>query len=1313
MSDKYENFNDEQRKAIFASTFEDVLIAAGAGSGKTKTLSVRVNKLMEEGQLKPSEILVLTFTNNAAHEMKERIIATFNKDNPIGAEMLSSHIQTFDSFSAYLVSKYAGKLGISDKISLADENVIASKTQELLDEVLDEYYKSPILKEKLFNSIKKFNSVDERNTKKVVLDLKKRLEGMLPVNKENFINHYDETFNNREFFDKCVFEYASYYKKQIELVLREAFINYKYFDEIQTRGDVAIKDAFDDIRIFSCDIGLLPFDESAYDIYQAVLKCYKKDGYEFIKECKNLYLNNTFSIKRKIDTPSLAAYKTIRTLFSSKQSPFALVSSLSDDLDFEFEKYMSFKDDIKLLFEIISKLEAKLDDYKKISNSFTFSDISIMALNLMTHPKYKDVAEEVRNQFKYIMVDEYQDTNDFQEAFINSLLEPKDDGTCSHLFCVGDAKQAIYGFRNSKVELFRARQGQYSKGKENQYVIDMNKNYRSGPGLLKDINYIFKYYMTLNHGGIDFNVSSEQLDYDYKVNLYKEPYDNFHVKRIVAEDSKDDDREPIKWEIYAIIHDIKTKIESGYQVYDRGSEPHIRPCTYSDFAILMRVTKGYQHYIDAFKEAGIPLNNKIKTNLYEVDPIIVIQSLIDLVCYRKYGIEVDVKHLFASVMRSYLYCYSDNDLFAYLTSESLDMILESELIKKIDQFILDNEESSLSETYQNLITSFEIITKLYRLDSVDDVISKVESLHSMILAQEASGDDLKDLMILFKNIDRYNLDLSSETVLSVNNAVDLMTIHGSKGLERKIVYMPYSFNKKTGGNPMAAADYKFSEQYGILLPYYNYDPNKVDENGNVVPVTFKTIPQLAFELNSNVGDEEINEHVRLFYVALTRAENTLYIVGDPDENDDACKKDENLYGMLSYLPHYPKVNKEFIEGKIKKGVISQDQYNDYLSIVDCVKNGLLRFTQDELGKSNYKIYRQLYDSLLTKKMNEIVSKCLASLETSIFVDYLNQFESGDKDILAKFYAAIVLGENVKTYDELEKLINEGTDYYEYDEDAKELIPMHGPYCSFGDEEVELTKDNLLTELNTFKDNYVNDNFEYFGYRFDTSKKSFDKIKELKDIWFVSLLKSFGDVYNIYNVTYESDEYEDIVEVFDERSFSIANQDTKEDKPHSLYVDDSDISFEIRTHMRASKANITDEDLPTKEILERGTYLHRLLELTDLVSKDTSFIQNRWDRKLIDNVLSNDIFNDLGSAKVFKEYGYYDDLLSTTGFIDLLYIKGDEYYIVDYKSKHTDDDDYVNQLNTYKRNIKKIFNVTDDSKIHTCLLSIIDNKIYSL
>ena len=116
-----------------------------------------------------------------------------------------------------------------------------------------------------------------------------------------------------------------------------------------------------------------------------------------------------------------------------------------------------------------------------------------------------------------------------------------------------------------------------------------------------------------------------------------------------------------------------------------------------------------------------------------------------------------------------------------------------------------------------------------------------------------------------------------------------------------------------------------------------------------------------------------------------------------------------------------------------------------------------------------------------------------------------------------------------------------------------------------------------------------------------------------------------------------------------------------------------------------------------------------MELVDFVNKDTSFIKNEKDRKLIDNVLSNKVFDDLGSAKVYKEYGYYDELLQTTGFVDLLYFKDDECYIVDYKSRSIDDEAYERQLHVYQRNIQSLFNINKEH-VHLYLLSLSENRI---
>ena len=201
-------------------------------------------------------------------------------------------------------------------------------------------------------------------------------------------------------------------------------------------------------------------------------------------------------------------------------------------------------------------------------------------------------------------------------------------------------------------------------------------------------------------------------------------------------------------------------------------------------------------------------------------------------------------------------------------------------------------------------------------------------------------------------------------------------------------------------------------------------------------------------------------------------------------------------------------------------------------------------------------------------------------------------------------------------------------------------------------------------------------------------------------------------------SYENKDYRDTTLIFegeDEYEEEVDEEGYAEEvisKIDQLPVDDSIITFPTIIKERASKQRHYDEsveDTIPDQVLTRGVYLHRLMELVDFVSKDTSFIKNEKDKKLINNVLSNPVFNDLGSAKIYKEYGYYDETLQTTGFIDLLYFKDNECYIVDYKSRSIDDEAYERQLRIYQRNVELLFNINKEH-MHLYLLSLSENRI---
>ena len=1287
-------FNKEQQSAIDAPITKNVLVAAGAGSGKTRTLSQKVFEIIDNGQVKPSELLVLTFTDNAAHEMRTRIISTFKENgrDETAEQVASAHIQTFDSFARFLVCMYADALGISSNVNLVNSDVISAKKSVYLDEIFDEYYNDPLRCERLVKTLAKFNIDSDRNTKKVVIDLCKQLDKLPLEKKDEFINNYESKFLSEEYFNNVINDLVTSSKNIIIDTIKEAYFVEKNFEVLDGNNPQLIANLFNDESAFNIDTNLCNFICTVnQDYYQKLKEALRLEGQAFVGKIHEIATDKSFKFSTNKKNPTgdekdKAVFDVLKTL--SKKLDIVMCIQ---DIDSEIARLKYFKEDIALILEIVKELNKRLDDYKRTTNSFEFNDILLMVVSLLTNPKYQKEAIKIRKQFKFIMVDEYQDTNDFQEAIINSLLLSKEDGTCAHLFCVGDAKQAIYAFRNSKVELFTNRQKEYSSG-EGHEVILMHKNYRSGKALLSEINHIFKFYMTLSHGGIDYAFTNEGLEYDDVHGPYsKLPYDDFGVARITSVSGEDDDSyfDTKEWEAKAIATDIKNKVKNHFKIYKRTKDGgELVDASYGDFVIIMRKGTGFEMYQDIFKQAGVPLNNKFKTNLKEINAILLLQSLVELIVNEIQPLEgSDKAFLFASVARSYIYQYDDQTLYEILKDHDLSKLDDDQIMLDVHEFIEENKDVSAYEFFINMINYFGIVDKLCLVGDVDDNVSKIESLGAILSAQEKMGDTLVDFVGFLKDITDYSLDLNSDTTIKVDNAVDMMTIHASKGLEGKIVYLPVSHNQLTQGNNSEKPDYTFDERYGIILPYYNYDVEDLDEDGNIKDVLIDTLPSML--LKNSDKDPEVDEHVRLFYVALTRAENIVYIVGDKPSGDN--RKKETLYGMLSYLPHYRKIDEEYIAKKIKDKQVDPVLYQNYLTTINVIKNIDLMSGDD----FDIDLYSKLFNRYYTDKLTSILEEQIYNLFKPLFRDFYLRFVNMSRDPLmdATFYGYYRYKKEIKSIEELEDEINR---------DA------NGPV-------------DLAATINEFVGAICEGNLDYFFA--STKAKEKKKLTEdnipygLFDELLPVFVRGFDCQKRFIYESYENRDYKDTTLTFDVDNFdgsSIDEHDAEEvvGQIDRLIVDDSIIKFPEIIKERASKQRHYEEsieDTVPDQILTRGVYLHRLMELVDFVSKDTSFIKDERDRKLIDNALSNPVFDDLSTAKIYKEYGYYDELLQTTGFIDLLYFKDNECYIVDYKSRSIDDEAYERQLHVYQRNVQSLFNINKEH-LHLYLLSLSENRL---
>lgn len=1339
------SFNAEQTAAIKAKMSEDILISAGAGSGKTKTLSRRVCNLLRNPKygIEPSELLILTFTDNAAHEMKERIIKDLKGDGYERVnEMYSAHIQTFDSFSSYLVKKYAPRLGLSDRIVVADAAVIEAKRNQFLDEILKEYYADKEQRERILEVLKKHEMKDDSWLRTNVLSLDNDIGKLIPSKRKSFLSGYDEKYLSREFFDTCVASFVENAKKQIVQTIYESYLleNYPSFTNPELIDEEIVKDpgnylsrlktVFNNQSNFELDVRHLNFSNNPEvdKIYHALLPLLDASPKDFVYRVHHFFEDDQSDTKEKKKKTTLkGSLKEMTLLFRStnkKINPYLYdVLSIHEDLDEEYQFFLALAPDTKLLIEIVKKLDERLWEYKKENNFFTFSDVSSLALSLLTDKQYEDIAEEVRERFKYIMVDEYQDTNDLQEAFLDSLMKVNKKGERSHLFCVGDAKQSIYAFRNSNVALFRARQDKYRNKTEDHEVIAMNKNYRSGPGLLHDINYIFDNYMTLDHGSITYKDEMEQLQYDQAVNLYSKTYDNFGVYRIVSKSQDKDDWTAEKgkknayyklWEASAIIDDIQKKVKEGYLVYDRACKEGTRPCKYQDFAILMRKKNGFELYQKLFNQAGIPLNNIISTNLKDVDAIILLQSLVKLIAllFHQSKDTSEIKHLFVSIARSYAYSYDDQklyDLISFKDPEKKDDLLkikEDPLWKDLMDFIERNKDSSFNDIFLDLLNTFHVIDKLYLIGNVDDVVSKIESIHTLILASEQAGEGLDDFVLLLNNINKYDLDLDSSSIFQSQDAVDMMTIHASKGLERKIVYMPCSFNEMSSGSNLNKPDYLYSEDYGILLSNADLPMDKKKET--IYPLPYL----LAKNTPSSTGTDR-DEHVRLFYVALTRAENTIFIVGDDCKAEESDKNHETLYGMLDYCPHYFKLNETYLETLLERKAISKEQYDLYHELLDATKRLSMPLDPSSL-QDRGDLYQYLAKKYYLDGIRNTLERCINDIKISISDYYLQKFEmdSNNLDFLARLYDAYHTNIGVKTFDEYLSFFQNNTN----DEASLEGDDDEDDTANDSDNGNEDTYNEGPKEDDTMYQHYTReeliDVLKEFGNALKGQDKDFfkgaSKKADVKIIFAPYFAKVYDNIDSFSSLSYETDNFLDRTET---KGLIINDKDKeipfpKLDKPQGNRLDDEDILFPQREKRRASKTPIKVEDDDMQETLARGTHLHRLLELFDFSYPDLSYVQDAKEKATLQKLLQLPLMQEaISSDEVHQEYGYFDREYQTTGFIDLLFIKNGHIFIVDYKTSNIDDPEYANQLHAYQRNIQEIFHVKPKD-ISLYLLSIL-------
>ena len=838
----------EQLEAI-EKTGSNIIVSAGAGSGKTAVLSQRVIDKLEKG-IHINELLILTFTEAAASEMKNRIRKKISSDIKYKDELNllnSSYITTFDSFALSVVKRYHYLLNISSDIAITDESLVRLEQNKIIDDIFEELY---YLKDENFlRLIDKYCIKNDRLLRENILTIASKISSLIDYDDylDNICNNYfsDENINN------IISDYVSLIESKKAFIRSEIdnlnyYFDASYVDSVYDSVNSLLSSSVDELPLISkVSLPRVPNGTS--------------------EEAK-IYKNN---LKSSID--DLLSFNVFGTTYDIRNT---IIDSRST---------------IETIIMIVRKYIDRINKYKKENNIYTFSDIASLSIKILR--EFEEARNELKYSFKEIMIDEYQDTNDVQDTFIK-LIEN------NNVYMVGDIKQSIYKFRGSNPNIFKDKYDNYSNN-NGGYKIDLIKNFRSRNEVLDSINKVFELLMDDIIGGASYKVSHEMVygntsydeegikDYDYSLEVLN--YTN----------DKDSGFNNNEVEIFLIADDIKNKVKSKFKVFDKDTSK-MRSVKYSDFCIILDRSVHFDTFKKVFEYLGIPLTILKDETLNSSTDLLLIRNIIDLIIrINNNDFDVGFKYDFVSIARSFIYEYSDTDIYDIVSNNKYK---DTSIYKDFISIDSINSKTN-SEILNDILEITNFYSKLSKIGNYENTNVRINTIYNISNGLNNIGFGLEEFVNYLNDIIENGIDISYSGYVSSDDSVKLMTIHKSKGLEYPVCYysdLDHKFNL-SDINKLFIVD----NNYGLIVPNVLNDNDK-----SVIKELYK----------NNYIKEEISERLRLFYVALTRAREKMIIVLpsietiklDKDENGvielpvrlNIKKLSDFVYSIKDYLPKY-------------------------------------------------------------------------------------------------------------------------------------------------------------------------------------------------------------------------------------------------------------------------------------------------------------------------------------------------------------------------------------------------------------------------
>ncbi len=900
------DFSPAQKDATNKSG-HNILVSAGAGSGKTTVLSARVMRILKEGG-HISRLLILTFTNNAAHNMREKIKKDIVKDGTCLSELSyvdSCDIVTFDSYYQKLVRKYFYKLGISSSFQIVDSNLLSIEVEKKIDSYFAEMFQNN--NQTFIDFLNKFTYKDEKDIKNFIISLYESSKKY--SNPSKYLNNQIKN----PMIDDAQIE--SCYKQVLFDSVNQLLIDYKKILNDEFIEDEAYRsyvEKFNDAFHYIDKLNSIVEIKGAID-YFSQLKASKKRGVDspFVKKFNK--------IKANLFTK---ACKNLDTLPSEKQVK---------------EIYYSNKDFYVFIYSIVLRLYEDMMSYKKHKSIYEFSDMTTFVLDLLY--SNKDICDEIKDGFDEIMVDEYQDNNDTQEEFLNLISR-------NNLFMVGDVKQSIYNFRNSNPKYFMQRFTDYSSSNGGE-LIDMKDNYRSSRVVIDDINLIFDKLMFTSFGGADYKEYHHLKAINDKILCLKE----LPTKIYEYDDGSTSSSSNIIMEAKIIAEDIITRINNGEMIGGKKAK-------FGQFAIICDRGNEFDKITEVFESYQIPINVAKDEQINDEVISFIIKNLINLyVCISSNDYSSDkFKHALLSISRSVIGQKNFDEVNNLFISK--DFINDS-IVKSMKNIVELSKNKSLYETFQIMKNEFEFEKLLVDFDSTFDTYRYLIEYDNLFSQMDIIDYSLLDAQYYFDVIFKGDMQFKPSITDNHEESVTLINIHKSKGLEYGVIYY-VGLSKQY--NEMELKD-KFSfSNLGLLLPYTVFDIKPEDKENAV-----ENFPSNILKTYSNnlVRKESREEKIRLLYVALSRAMyQMIFLRHEKDVDSVPLLKDASSFDDLFDIAGCSFETKKFNNESIKGIQLKNNSANKNELKLNYTYHSINLHVTDETHKRASKLNQDVSDKLL-------------------------------------------------------------------------------------------------------------------------------------------------------------------------------------------------------------------------------------------------------------------------------------------------------------------------------------------------------------